>query len=91
MSSNTEGRRSAPDGGHLKAATRLPVLIAAQIQLLMGSMTGILNSVVATSSAPNPVAGVWNALVSNRHCADFRSADRCHQVFAGCREHGHCL
>jgi hypothetical protein len=48
----------------LQASTRLPILIAAQIQLLMGSMTGILNSVVAASSAPNPAEGVWNALVN---------------------------
>ena len=48
----------------LQAATRLPILIAAQVKLLMGSMTEVLNSVVAASSAPNPVEGVWNALVN---------------------------
>ena len=48
----------------LQAASRLPILIAAQIQLLTASMMGVLNSVVAASSAPNPVEGVWNALVN---------------------------
>ncbi|MFZ4373044.1 MAG: hypothetical protein ACOYO2_07395 [Mycobacterium sp.] len=48
----------------LQAASRLPILISAQIQLLTASMIGVLNSVVAASSAPNPVEGVWNALVN---------------------------
>ena len=62
--SNIAARGTAAIDFLLQAATRLPILSAAQVQLLMGSMTGILNSVVAASSASNPAEGVWNALVN---------------------------
>jgi len=47
-----------------EAITQLPTLIASQAQLLVGSVTGVFNSVLAASSAANPVEGVWNALVN---------------------------
>ena len=47
----------------LNDAGNLPTVLAGQLQLLVGSVTGVFQSVVAGLSDPNPIEGVWNALV----------------------------
>ncbi|MBU3705732.1 MAG: hypothetical protein FGM50_03480 [Mycobacterium sp.] len=47
----------------LSDAGNLPTVLAGQVQLLIGSVTGVFQSVVAGLSDPNPIEGVWNALV----------------------------
>ena len=47
----------------LSDAGNLPTVLAGQLQLLVGSVTGVFQSVVAGLSDPNPIEGVWNALV----------------------------
>lgn len=43
--------------------TKLPAIVVGQLTLIGNSLGGVVQNVIAAVSAPNPVQGVWNALV----------------------------